>query len=264
MFTVDFVGLIYFHVCHEGAKRVLLPDGRRGDFGTMPHLPRLYVEERIIDKQLTDWRMGTPMPIPSPNGAYVRFPLDCDRAEITFSFDISGHVDVGNLPCALQSLDELTNHHFTVDLKNGKTVAELSVGGGTLAVGPIGGDPPQGFVRWERSDVSERVTISVTPGGAAATHEKSTIVLDAHLTRSTYPLELVIANTMESPDPSMTGPPHARLYANVRIPRKTDGLDADVGVKGQPAAIDLRHPYLKDIKTIGPDTPGPGCTPQCC
>jgi hypothetical protein len=259
MLTIDFVGLIYFNVCHGDEKQVLLPDGSQGDFGIEPHFASLFVEPAALERD--DWwpdarKVRTVRVVNNAGDDVVtdliEFRIDHPRADVSFSLKAEPPVDITNLPAFLTSLQTL-NPHFQPDLKHGETAAQAQITCGTLAVLAFQGS---GVVQWTTGTQAGPFTIT-----AASGRDRKTLTVKdgAEVVFANLPDLLGAPASDAHPHPH---PPHALLYSKIDVDRSQKGL-VDKAVPKGLDPLPVRHLYLRALDR-GLEVPGPKCTPQCC
>jgi len=283
MYSVHFVGIIYFHVCTTDRKIALVPNGINGDGHVPPHYASFFIEASLHDSD-TWWRdqkfnrqlqMETALAKPGtfdvlefriPKPAVITF--DCGDETLE-----TKDLDIG-LP-QLKKIDP----RFVLDLNDVDTIAQMAIPGGKLQAFQFGGDAS--VVSWTITKHSDLVTITASAGDEIKRitlkrfdrHASPEIVFsntpDLITARSEPPGHTEIDHpghkeTGSGTTPSNHAGGHFTLYAKLDKNRDERGLE-------NPTLPNVRvldewpfeHRYLLFLLQKE-QIPMPGCVPTCC
>jgi len=274
MYSVDFVGIIYFHVCTGDRKFALVPNGLTGDGHVPPHYASFFIEASMhdsdnwwrdqkfnrqvdVETSFTKTRPFDVLEFRIPKPAEITF--DCgDKTLVTTDLD-------SGLP-QLKKIDP----HFELDLTGADTIAKMTIPGGALQAFQFG---DASVVRWTITKHSDLVTITVNAGD-----ETKRITLKRFDDRSSPGIVFSntvdmlkardehtgdLANTNGTAAHDHTG--HFTLYAKLDKNRDPRGLENPKlpDVRALKKLPDVTHPYLLFLLQA-PQIPLPGCVPTCC
>jgi hypothetical protein len=296
-YIVNFVGIIYFHVCSgDGDYKAFFPDGRNPGDDIPPHDARLLIE--VKDHDADNWwrdqkSLRTLQLQPRP-GEFIdvdvfEFTLP-ERATVTFSSE-DRKLDLGNLRQALPGAKDL-DPDFTVDPKNVKVIAEVPLTGGKLEAQSF---ESAAVVQWTVTDDSEPITITaqtdketrritLKPGGDGQVEVVFSNTSDlipgarrkiaraeramAPVGRSNGPVSAVMVDPKgqvaveeaEEEDEDT----HAAIYGQLDVRRNGRGIaKSDFPDFTQLPPCPSTHAFLNFLRR-GKQIPLPKCSPICC
>lgn len=263
-FTIDFIGLAYFHKCKRSGGLVLLPDGTN-PYGTIPeHFASFFLEDAKVDFPGSDWWRATPkkklseihvteFPIPKQSELFIT-----GLSENSGCWPLGGasRLDVGNLHKALPQLKKCEKN-FRVDLKKAETIARLPIRRGKLEA-----------LTFKHAAVT-RLTVESHAGPVTIT-ARSKDGKDVKTVTVEDGTEIVLSNTSdflnlaeesEMPHMAVGSDPnsHFRLYKKLDVNK--EGLLKEPTIP-RLDPLEPVHPYLKLIAASR--VPGAGCSNTCC
>jgi hypothetical protein len=168
--TVNLFGIMYFGICGDGAKRILLPNGTTSDGHIPPHFASIFVEETSYLSD--DWwptnRIERPLSIENGdedreivNMIEFRIPA---QALLEFPDGQGGLIDLGNLPKGLLHMREI-DPKFVPDFRlKGDWIAQIRIRSGDFQAFTLNGGVSA--VQWQiRNDGALKITAKVTATG---------------------------------------------------------------------------------------------------
>ncbi|MEO8035501.1 MAG: hypothetical protein ABI837_13780 [Acidobacteriota bacterium] len=263
-FTIDFIGLSYFHKCKRSGGLVLLPDGRNPYGSIPPHYASFFLEDARVDFPNSDWWRATPKKKLS-DVHVTEFPI-LKPSEILISglsensgcWPLGGgsKLDLGNLHSALPELAKIDTK-FRVDLKKAETIARLPIRRGTAEAFLFDGEA-----------IVTRLTVESHSGPVTIT-ARSDDGKDVKTLTVKDGTEIVLSNTSDllaEPEKvheamTATGETHFRLYKKLDV-NKAGSLEEPETLPHLDPFVS-NHPYIVLIMT-GPEVPGAGCSNTCC
>jgi hypothetical protein len=263
MYTIDFLGLIYFYNLGDEGRLVMLPDGRVPPPNVQPHSASFFIEESNIVAEPNWWQANPNQKLKSIH--VVEFPIP-EPSQIT----ISGmEPAAGNAGCwpfkpkfdgtGLTKLNNLNKIDPELDItpEYARTIAQMPIRRGKLESFLFGGGDEE-----DSPDAAAvaRLTVNGHSGPVTIT-ARTTKGMEKTFTVKNG-TEIILSNTSDLFAPH-EGKSHFRLYGRLDKNGKDDKLDPPPDAPSGLRELDSTHPYLLALDGVA-NLGEPGCSVTCC